>query len=111
KRVSERERATNPQPMNDHATIRFAAAVNAGVVSWLLRKTSDSPIPVKTSAVARTSQRARDIALSKHSFERSARELGLRNETACAALVDERAEVGSIPARSEDDERPGAVPG
>src|SRR6266550_4426061 len=109
KRVSERESATRPHPMKDQATIRLAAAVKAGVVSWLLRKTSDSPIAVKATAVRRIAHLTRSIALSKHSFERSAGQLALRNEASSSALCHERSEVGSVAARSKDDDGPAAV--
>ena len=111
KRVSERESATKPHPTNDQATIRLAAAVNAGVLSWLLTKTSVSAIAVKATAVRRIAHLTRSIALSKHSFERSAGQLALGNEASRSALGHERSEVRSVAARREDDDWPVAVPG
>src|SRR5215218_54647 len=102
KRASERrESAMAPQPMNDQATIRLAATVNSGVLSWLLVNASVTPIALNTIPAAITPKPLRFIALSKHSFERSAGELSLGNEPARAALGNERPEVGSVAARGE----------
>src|ERR671923_33788 len=109
KRVSPRDSATNPQPMNDHATSRPVAAARAGFVSWLLVNVSASPAALNATPTRRITHRRRSIALSKHSFERSAGELGLRNEAAGAAPRHERAEVGAVAARGQDDLRTAPV--
>jgi hypothetical protein len=102
--------ARRPPRMKDHALSSSATRTKTGSSSWSLLRTSAAAPPLRRSPRAITPAAfSRRMGLSKHSAKRSARQLALRDEGDCAAGADDRAEVGLVVARGEDDLGPDAV--
>src|SRR5439155_3917627 len=117
----DRARATSPEAMNDQPRSSPSTSVGTGRSSWFDARTSAIPTAPTASAapqyasqsppgILKTPTRSPRSWVSKEErHEGGAGELRLRHEPDRARLLDERAEVGRVPARGQDHRRRAAV--
>src|SRR4051812_3532040 len=95
--------------MNEMPAVQASAAVVHLCASWSLVRISASATPISATATAMASVNAKARALKERLREQCADaragELGLGDEPACAAVVDQLAVVVRVAARHEHDRR------